>query len=84
MTCPARGEFMPTWKTLFDVTLLETRPAERGILITETERAIHFRLQEMAISEADTTAERLKIDDASSTLEILMGEIMAWENYEAH
>jgi hypothetical protein len=75
---------MPSWKKLFDVTLLETRPAERRILITETERAIHFRLQEMAISEADTTAERLEIDDASSTLKILLGEIMAWENYEAH
>ena len=75
---------MPTWKTLFDVTLLETRPAELQILISETERAIRFRLQEIANSEADTTAERLEIDDASSALKILLGEIMAWENYEAH
>jgi len=75
---------MSSWKKLFDVTLLETRPAERRILITETERAIRFRLQEMANSEADTTAERLEIDDASSTLKILLGESMAWENYEAH
>jgi len=75
---------MSSWKKLFDVTLLETRPAERRMLITETERAIRFRLQEMANSEADTTAERLEIDDASSTLKILFGEIMAWENYEAH
>jgi hypothetical protein len=75
---------MPSWKKLFDVTLLETRPAELRILISETERAIRFRLQEITNSEADTTAERLEIDDASSTLKILLGEIMAWENYEAH
>ena len=75
---------MSSWKKLFDVTLLETRPAERRMLITETERAIRFRLQEIANSEADTTAERLEIDDASSTLKILLGENMAWENYEAH
>ena len=75
---------MPSWKKLLDVTLLETRPAELRILISETERAIRFRLQEIANSEADTTAERLEIDDASSTLKILFSEIMAWENYEAH
>ena len=68
---------MPSWKKLFDVTLLETRPAELRILITETERAIRFRLQEMTNSEADTTSERLEIDDASSTLKISLGEIMA-------
>jgi len=75
---------MPSWKKLFDVTLLEARPAELRILISETERAIRFRLQEIAYSEADTIAERLEIDDASSTLRILFGEIMTWENYEAH
>jgi len=75
---------MPSWKKLFDVTLLETRPAELRILVSETERAIRFRLLEITNSEADTTAERLEIDDASSTLKILLGEIMAWENYEAH
>jgi hypothetical protein len=75
---------MPSWKKLFDVTVVETRPVESRILIAETERAIRFRLQEMAKSEADTTAERLEIDDAASTLKILLSAIKAWENYEAN
>lgn len=76
---------MPTWKELYAVTVLETRPAELEILIAETERAIFSRLREMAMAcETDTIEERLEMDDASSILKILLGEITAWQNYESH
>jgi hypothetical protein len=76
---------VPTWKELYAVTVLENRPAELQVLIAATERAIFLRLQEMAMAyDVDMTEERLEIDDASSTLRILLGEIMAWQNYEAH
>lgn len=76
---------MPTWKELYAVTALETRPAELQILIVETERAIFQRLREMARDyDTDLTEERLEIDDATSILRILLREISAWRNYEAH
>jgi hypothetical protein len=75
---------VPTWKKLYAVTVLETRPAELRILIDETERAISLRLHEMAMAhESDMTTERLELDNASSALKILLSQIMAWENYEA-
>jgi hypothetical protein len=73
---------MTSWKKLFAVTVLETRPAEFQILATETERAISLRLREMAY-ESDSIAERLEIDNACVALTILSREIMAWKYYEA-
>ena len=74
---------MLSWKQLYAATVVETRPAELQILVAETERAIYFRLYDIA-NEPVTTTERLEMDHATAALNILSREIVAWENYQAY
>lgn len=71
---------MPTWKQLYAAAMIETRPIELEIVIAETERAISARLREIS-NDSDNFAERLELDNAATTIEILSKEMIAWQNY---
>jgi hypothetical protein len=71
---------VPTWKQLYAAAMIETRPIELEIVIAETERAISARLREIS-NDSDNFAERLELDNAATTIEILSKEMIAWQNY---
>jgi hypothetical protein len=72
---------MREWKELYVALGGETRPAELRILIGETQRSIAIRLRELE-NETNTTAERLEMEDAASTLKILSDETLSWGNQQ--
>ena len=73
---------MPTWKQLYDAVTSATSLAERRRLIEETQLAIIARVNEIA-HNSSLTYERLELDDAATTVNILLRVMESHENNEA-
>jgi putative ubiquitin-RnfH superfamily antitoxin RatB of RatAB toxin-antitoxin module len=74
---------MPSWKQLYDAVTSATSLAERRRLIEETQLAIAARVNEIA-HNSKLTHERLELDNAAATVNILLRVIESRENNEAY
>jgi len=73
---------MSSWKQMYEAATSATSVAERRFLIAETQLAILARMKEIA-NNSNLTHERLELDNAATTVNILLRVMNSREDREA-
>jgi len=73
---------MTSWKQLYEAATSVTSLAERRQLIAETQLAILARVNEIA-HNSSLACERLELDNAATTIGILLRDLDQQQNSEA-